>query len=392
MEPTPDSYAQQLIDAIRQHDDTLSVEYNAADFKLSETESDRVVNLTNIFAEFCSLDAEQREDHVARIVRVFFSGEIELPEERDELRESLMPKIWTRATMVMLDLQQRLAGNDAPDMPLYPLGEHLYISLVYDLPDSMRSLSTEELEQAGLSYYEAMEAAKENLAEATEGIAMIGEGFFSSITGDNYDSSRVILDRLSEFEFNGDRVAMIPHRDSMFMTSSNDLEGIELMLRMTIDVFESQPRPLSPIPIREVDGEWESWMPPTSCPSYNEYAELVIRFLGGLYADQKEMLDEIYDRELIDVFVANFSGLQREEDGKLQTYCVWGEGVDSLLPKADYIMLPTKDGLAASGTWDDVADAVGELLQLDNELYPPRYRVREFPSPQHLEKIGVCDL
>jgi len=178
----------------------------------------------------------------------------------------------------------------------------------------------------------------------------------------------------------------------MFMTSSNDLEGIELMLRMTIDVFESQPRPLSPIPIREVDGEWESWMPPTSCPSYNEYAELVIRFLGGLYADQKEMLDEIYDRELIDVFVANFSGLQREEDGKLQTYCVWGEGVDSLLPKADYIMLPTKDGLAASGTWDDVADAVGELLQLDNELYPPRYRVREFPSPQQLEKIGVCDL
>ncbi|MFT7639968.1 MAG: hypothetical protein ACI9G1_001706, partial [Pirellulaceae bacterium] len=380
MEPTPDRYAHQLLDAIHRHDSALNVVYESAEFALRETDQNRVVNLTNIFAEYCSLDAEFREEHIARIVRVFFSGEIEVPDEKDALREHLMPKIWTRATMVMLELQQRLEGNEAPDMPLYPLGDHLFISLVYDLPDSMRSLSSEELEQAGLSYYEAMEAARENLADATGDFIKIGENLYSSVTGDNYDSSRIILDGMNEFEVNGDRVAIIPQRDSMFMTGSDDELGLELMLRMTIDVCESQPRPLSPIPIREVDGEWESWMPPETCPSYNEFAEVVARFYGGLYADQKEILDEIHENELIDIFIANFSGLQREEDNRLLTYCVWGEGVDSLLPKTDYMMLPTADGLAASGKWEDVANTVGDLLQPVPELYPPRYRVREFPS------------
>ena len=76
----------------------------------------------------------------------------------------------------------------------------------------------------------------------------------------------------------------------------------------------------------------------------------------------------------------------------MKSYCVWGEGVHALLPKTQYIMLPTDGGLAASGEWNVVRRQVGDLMQRVEDLYPARYRVREFPSQQQLADIGKVEL
>lgn len=70
-------------------------------------------------------------------------------------------------------------------------------SLVYDLPETMRSISKEDLSNWGVTYYEALEIARENLEQTPYVIAQIGEGCYASSTGDNYDACRLHDGRLS---------------------------------------------------------------------------------------------------------------------------------------------------------------------------------------------------
>ena len=46
---------------------------------------------------------------------------------------------------------------------------------------------------------------------------------------------------------------------------------------------------------------------------------------------------------------------------------------------------------AAIGDWDRVQEVVGDLME-ETDHYPPRFRVREFPSNEALESIGRADL
>ena len=91
-------------------------------------------------------------------------------------------------------------------------------------------------------------------------------------------------------------------------------------------------------------------------------------------------------------FVASFSAIQREEDDQVFSYCVWGDGVDSLLPRTQLVMLATKDHETRCGEWEHVASVVGDLMEADDSYYPTRYRVRSFPSQEQLEEIGNLEL
>jgi hypothetical protein len=88
------------------------------------------------------------------------------------------------------------------------------------------------------------------------------------------------------------------------------------------------------------------------------------------------------------LFVASLSAVQKKS-GDLVSYCVWGRGVDSLLPVAHKVILISKPGEdpAAIVDWDRVREVVGALMEQTDD-YPPRFRVREFPSDGALAAIG----
>jgi hypothetical protein len=114
------------------------------------------------------------------------------------------------------------------------------------------------------------------------------------------------------------------------------------------------------------------------------------------YNDQKELLDQINESTSQDVFVASFSAVQQKETGRITSYSVWSEGVPTLLPETDDIVLLRADRaaekveLAAAGSWDRVRQVAGELME-PLGMYPERYRVLEFPSSEQLDAIGKGD-
>src|SRR4029079_1237660 len=120
-----------------------------------------------------------------------------------------------------------------------------------------------------------------------------GEGVFVSATGDNYDASRLImLDLVRKMPVRGDYIAMVPNRDTLVITGSDDSAGLQIMAKIAEDSFQ-KPRPISTVALKLAGDEWESWLPDAHSPAHAKFRELRLRTIGMEYNDQKELLDQI---------------------------------------------------------------------------------------------------
>ncbi len=276
-------------------------------------------------------------------------------------------------------------------MPSQPIGEHLLACLAYDWPESVQSINADNLRDWGVTVYEALEAALENLDSSTEGFAKIGDNLYSFVAGDTYDAARLMLvDRIKAFELDGAPVAIVPNRDCILITGSDYNEGLKTMVDLATKQA-SEPHSLSGTPLILEDGESVDWMPPPTYPAYAKFRDLELGFLFQIYSDQKQLLGAAHERARIDIFVANYSAVTRQ-DGSPVSYCVWSEGVDSLLPVTQKVaFMRDESGPVALGEWDKVFDIVGHLMEFADE-HPRRYRVREFPNQAALDAIGLGEL
>ena len=73
------------------------------------------------------------------------------------------------------------------------------------------------------------------------------------------------------------------------------------------------------------------------------------------------------------------------------SYAVWTESVESLLPQTDLVVFGGMEGEPTMVPWSRVLEEVGHLLE-PLDIYPPRYRVREFPSAEQLAAMGSVDV
>lgn len=333
----------------------------------------------------------EQKGHLRQSVVACFSAQKELPDEFEHAKPDLRLKLWPRAAIEKTNLRQLVEGDsETLDLPLDDVGQHLYASVVYDLPHSVRSISNEDLENWGVTVYEAMEVAKQNLTEDNFAFASIGDRLYSSMTGDSYDSSRLLLiDWIQQLQVEGDPVAMVPSRDTLLITGSDDEEGLSMLLELTEKSLED-PRPMLFMPLR-LDGDaWVDWMPPKSHPLYDRFRLLEVKYLHPEYEEQKTLLEALFEKEGRDLFVADYTAAQREDDSVF-TYSVWPKGVDTLLPKTQMLILFDPETEATyGGDWDEVAAVVGDLME-ETDYYPPRFRVWEFPSEEQLKAIGSLD-
>ena len=397
--PSQDQFAKTIMRAFCDAGDTRRFEYQADQFRLvvaGENEgssaeaapSGEVLNLHNFYAEHCKLSKALRKEHLKQVVRGVCQGKIEMPDEFAHAAPDLRPRIWPRSMFAKLELQQRVEDGNEVDVPRYLIGNNLSLGLAYDLPHSMRSISGEDLKGWDVSWYEAMEAAKEALSETEFAVAKIGDHLYASASGDNYDASRLILiDFIRQMEVDGDHIAMIPNRDTLLVTGSNDDEGLAIMADLAEKALDD-PRPLGATPLRLHDDEWVDWMPPPRHPLRARFREMERQFYYLEYADQKESLEQLYIKEGTDLFVATCTAVRNQETEEIFTYCVWPEGVEAMLPVCDKIILGADGQAGQMADWDKVQAIAGELMRADETLYPPRFHVNDFPTPAQLELIG----
>ncbi|MFO0901603.1 MAG: DUF1444 family protein [Pirellulales bacterium] len=388
--PSEDKFARQLMDALRRVGVDRKLTYDAPNRRIiiGESTDNHQAFVGNFYAEHIQLPRLERAAHLIRTAQVILSASEQMAEDWEEAQPHIRPKIWARAAMAKMRLQVRLDGGDPAklDLPDYEVGTHFVASLVYDFPNHMASISSEQLRKWGVSHYEAIEAARENLAAEPIAIAEVGASLYAVATGDSYDACRLLLPELLErFEVEGDLIVMLPNRDSLFAAGSDNDDALARMLDL-VDEALQQPRPLVPIPIRWRDGQWEDWQPSRGHPLWPRFQELRLRFLSEEYAEQRALLEQIHAKEYVDVFVASYAVLQRN-DGQILSYCVWPSGVASTIPETEWVAFAKQpDDPPIMARRDEVDRIVGHLLRPTGE-YPPRFEVLGFPDDDALERL-----
>lgn len=386
-----DEFAQRLIEGLSLAGDDREAIYDEVGFQLQfcKAGEDRgALNLSNLFIEFSKLTEELQEQRISEIVRAALSHLKPIPEDFQDASYDLRPRLWSRSTFEMMKLRNRLEGNDEPAWPLEPIGEHLYLSMVFDLPESVRSINSEDIEDWGVSIWEAREVAIKNLAEENFVMVSLGDVLYASNTGDSYDATRLILANLVEqIQVEGQPVAMVPNRDTLLITGSESEVGLKMMIELASKELLENARPLIATMLIFRDGQWEDWQLPEGHPSHEAYRRCVLGFQQFEYQNQKELLDQLNEQELLDEFNAAYTVISKED--RHMSYCVWGQGLVSSLPRTDLVAFMSElgEGVRAFASWEDVVRECGELMS-EQDCYPRRYLVREFPSESVLDGFG----
>lgn len=392
--PTMDKFARQVMRSLKAAGDTRKANYDAAEARILFTEEGRdagVMNLRNLFGEYCSLPKGERQAWMRRTM-LGLLNHMEIPEEFEDVKPDLYPSVRTKSMPELMRLDAKLQGKDSLGLSLVwtPLSDCLATCLVYDLPQSMCFVTQDHLDKWGISLYEALEAARQNLEEKPCTIAALDERVYVFATNDAYDATRMLLtDRIRKLKIQGSPLVVPLSRDTLFLTGSEDEEGQKILLDL-VEEQKDNPRPVLPIPHVLGCDDWQVWTPPPGNPHADRFRRLEVEYFHGEYAEQKSLLDQLHEQDGMDLFVASYTAI--EKDDKLLSYCVWAETVTTLLPKTQYVAFIAQDQNALGLVpWERVLQVMGDEMQVQ-ESYPPRWLIDSFPDENQIARLQPADL
>ena len=390
--PNQADFAQAVIRALKKAG-VENVEPIEGEFALKMGDGKNTIFLSNIYANYCSAPRSKRPSVVAEFVTGAISLPTlpELPSDFAAVKPALMPAIRDAAYFNIVRLMQQKSGKNDPglEMMTKPLVGGLVIGLAYDTEHNITSVNQESFAKWGVSADEAFKAARENLWERTDPAKFAGGGgVYWSTSGDSYDSSRILLTELIyRLSVDGDPVAFVPNRNELWVTGSNNSAGLAAMLKDGKESHFKKGHPLSPDLFVLADGVWKEYVP--ADPVLRELWLTLKRHRDEIdYAQQQELLNAIHEKQETDLFVASYK-IYEQKDGTAYAACVWTNGIDSSLPRAEHIvfMVDVEGKDFFTVPWDAAAPVVGNLLEQEVDLLPVRYRARQFPNSEQISEL-----
>ena len=340
-----------------------------------------VAYLGNLYRECASSDRAHRDQQIARYVRAV-------------VLHPKLPETWDTVAPLLRPVLRPVGFGSNPHGPgMVPLSRpvlpfiHEYV--VIDQPDSMAYLTATRLDTLGVGAQVVFDTARENLLRqhgmpsrepGGDGPALIR----LVEDGNAYWSSCLLLNGwLAEFEASagGRPVAFVADNSGVLITSDAP-EALRAVYKLVEEEYREAARPLSPQGYT-VDGAGR--LVPYVAPPGHWIEPVVHRadciLAATVYSQQRSELEARYGD---DIFVAGLV-LAERPDGSVFSMATWTDGVDSLLPRADYVGF-VSDGEQFFVPWDVVADVAAPLLPEDG-VSPDRYRVRSWPPPATMDTL-----
>jgi uncharacterized protein YtpQ (UPF0354 family) len=386
--PTREEFAALVMKRLSQSG-VQNVVYEREHFVL-KLEGNNLIILDNGHANYCKADKREREAILVRLCSIG-SPKSEIPADFNSARPSLMPVIRhaAYASLVELDLRAKNVDVSKLESPTKPLFGSLVLGLAYDTEHSIQQINKTTFERWGVSFEEALKEATDNLREKTNPNGMKEEapGIYRSQWADSYDCVRILMtDLIYRLAVAGEPIAFIPNRNQLWVTGNRNAQGISLLLEIGQEAH-FEPYSVSPDLFMLSDGVWRVYVPEDRAVR-DSLLSLQQRREAVDYQQQKQALELIHKTQGIDIFVASYSIFERK-DGSRYSSCLWANGVDSLLPKAQYIRFgvdkDTKDYILLP--WESALAVAGDLMEEQAGYIPKRYRVRFFPNKEQIERL-----
>ena len=390
--PDRDHFAALILEGIRQAGEKGPLQYDSTTFTIrAEGQGHNQASLGNVYNEYRISDPDARVRLVRNFVRSWFAPLKGVPEDFEDVQPDLLPAVRSRGYIEINSLRLRTDGARDVDWPYRTIGEHLSLSLVYDLPESITSIQQRHLDDWKVNFDHALARALDNLAAISRHrLDVVGPGVWQSPWRDNLDTSRLLLPNLIRAHpVGGDPVIMVPNRDTLLLAGSDDARGLARLAELAEEAWE-HPRAVSGIAIRLDGDEWRPFLPPENHPAYARLHRLRLMALAGDYNTQKKALQAWYEKQDEDVYVAPCAVATDKESGESFSYCVWTETIDASLPVAErvyFVRLEDEEPRVLGGaSWEQVQELFGARMTAQ-DLYPPRYRVGDFPEEERLAAL-----
>lgn len=393
--PSKDKFARQATAALRQLGLTDDIRYDKQGFCLlfKRDGEPALLNLHNIYDETCVTPLKDRRALLHRFVGSITNGPSTNELTPDEAMRRLLPRIRPDAYYCIIDIQLRIQGIKPQELVIADFAEGIKAELVIDHDDAIQTVSQDQLDELQLDMESCLKQARENLWKiSNENFIVLAPGLYRSPWQDNHDTSRIFLeDLIWQLKVTGRHVVTMPNRDMLLVCGDGDPDILKQMLGITLEAYEHE-RSMVALPYVLADREWQLLTLPEDHPAEIALKKLHLIQHGRDYQQQTELLNQLFEKEKTDVFVASCQVQESTETGGWSSYAVWGDGVDTLLPRVDRVAFvragengPEVLGMAP---WDRVMEVAGELMA-PAEYAPIRYRVREFPTAAQLAEIGL---
>ena len=354
-----------------------------------------VINLHNGFLEWERASALRRGQVLRRFAAVFLQPG-EPPAAVEQARPNLMLRVRDREWYAVNELRfaatRHAHEGQGPVFTYEPLNEWLAVEVVYDWPTSVSSLKPETLASWDMSLEEAIRTARANLRERTEGtFRPVAAGVFASPWQDTYDAARLLLTELiSRLDLRGDPVALLPHRNNLFLAGSDDEAGLGRIAQLAEPLLDDPHRVTGRAFVWR-DGRWQLYLPAERHPHHETFRRLVTLTVAEDYNEQRAVLEDRYAAAGDDVFVAAVMLRTDNATDEVRSVCTWTEGVRTVLPRADEIAFviagqSEDENKITLVPWDLAVAVLGAAMEPQG-LLPERWLVDRFPSAAELGSL-----
>ncbi|MER7001957.1 hypothetical protein ABT297_02780 [Dactylosporangium sp. NPDC000555] len=351
----------------------------------SKTDSPGIAYLGNLFRECARAGRAERRERIA----TFLSAVIYNPGA---------PRRWEDVAPLLRPLLRPVSfalGMPAPaPRPLHrPAWPHLAEFVVVDQPTSIMYVTAKQIVEWGVTEHTAYDRARRNMAELARRTseATDGPGPRSLIrmveSGDAYWASHVFVDgwlAAQRARVGGTPLLFMPDTTGVLLvgrTADDTPESLRKLFELVEREYAEAARPVSPIALTiGDDGAVVPFLAPPGDPMHEVTHRTEVLMASAEYSAQAEHLAS-------EAFVASYTLAQRP-DGSVFSVASWAEGVDTLLPRADFVAFPS-EGPEGPDAFFVAWDAVAREVDLDPEpgVAPERYRLREWPHPGVVERL-----
>jgi hypothetical protein len=387
--PTRTEYAKMFMQQLRALGDSRSWDWDDSAGRLTFSKPGlagalptEIVYLDNMYREWLQQSPALRHDRLRHAATSVLQQRI--PDTAEEARPHLLPLIRNAADRGQAII---LGEKNAPGLVYRPLCDSLEIELGYDTPVNILRVSTNHLSNWNLSEPESFAIALDNLrALSAKPMKELAPGTYESAWDDDHEPARLLLtDVLQRHAIRGAPVVMVPGRNKLLLTGDQDDAGIALLVRRAEHAL-SQPRSMSPLMLRLVEGKWTKLEPAAHAAKLHS---LRLVSEGEAYANQKQLLDERNTQQGKKIFVANYMVGRGPDGTPSASACAWSKGVVSLLPKTELLTFVVPHGDQADAVlieWSRAIPVIGHLMRETVDI-PPRFYVADYPDNDQLARL-----
>jgi len=222
---------------------------------ISPTGDSRSTFLHNIWSE-CEYSPENRAEIVDRYVRVLFQKSGDTPELSKE-----------NIVVLIRDTQYRnfVAKEEWRDVMTDHLLGDLWMVLAVDLPDSMTTLTLEQVATLGLDKKDLIKLGIENVDRMLGRMEFNphGECFTVGCEAIDYASSALLLDYVWDQAaslIEGDLIVALPARDTLLFTGSANTKGLHEIREAANHVVTTGNHVISEALLKRLDRHWKLFL------------------------------------------------------------------------------------------------------------------------------------